>query len=809
MYDGSHSGDAGNQAEASEWHWASAIALDDAVLTSPVVVEGRVYVVDQMGAAYAIDPEAGEVLWRTTPADVSAGGANTSSPCVLDGVLAYGTTAGYFCLLRCADGQLVRSVDLGQPILGAVTVADQHFFLQTLDGVIHCFDGRGREAWSYDPYDSAPTDPGSRNKLQYSGVAVAVRGDRLVAAAGFDLVCLRWTADGVEHLWTLRRPLGDTYVPAGISLDDRWLYVSLPGKDGLGGVARVELASGQMSKAKDSIDQQWAVLDAPAHRDGSLYFCRHAFGLSSVVFEPSPAVQWALSDDDPKSAQPANGAPALLGDEAFFATRDGALAVASLDSAHGSGELRFKIPTPNRAVVTSSLAISSGAVYFGDDDGLLHIFRTGPGPEHPAVPPMPRKPIRLEVTEPAGDRLKAWPSTFGGPSNSSFVDDPSIRPPFRLRWATKCGGQFKQSVCATEQDVIFVTLDGLVECREQMTGRIRWRRFLPGQAWCRSGVLLADKRVYVPRMFSLRYPKSQGADSYLYCLSEETGEVQWQQPIGIGDRLRASPVYCQGVIAFGSLYPSAGSPANGGDGTEERAEGQVIDAWDAHSGERLWQLTLSTSGQFLNGPAGCASETEMYFTAGGEGRNDRGETVAVEPRTGKVLWQSPHFASQTGVPSYRDGRLYLPGTYRQPLVCLDSATGQQLWLNRTPEARWHVDAVALGPDFFSVNNKYRGGAWRWDLATGQPLTREGEPLQLWGPAHGCGAIVLTAAGHALSATIGGLCLTDVESGSLVWNTPGFASYTCPHPIAASGRIFYAPQTTGMLFCFEPVAGQVP
>ena len=51
-----------------------------------------------------------------------------------------------------------------------------------------------------------------------------------------------------------------------------------------------------------------------------------------------------------------------------------------------------------------------------------------------------------------------------------------------------------QDISATEsgeEDVVYVTLGGLVVCREQMTGRIRWRRHLPGQAWCRSALLVA------------------------------------------------------------------------------------------------------------------------------------------------------------------------------------------------------------------------------------------------------------------------------------------------------------------------------
>ena len=233
--------------------------------------------------------------------------------------------------------------------------------------------------------------------------------------------------------------------------------------------------------------------------------------------------------------------------------------------------------------------------------------------------------------------------------------------------------------------------------------------------------------------------------------------------------------------------------------------GQAVDAWDAETGEHRWRVRIESEGKFLSGPAGCASDDAFYYSGGGEGIRGDGETVAIVPESGRVLWRSSQFASQTGTPSFRDGRLYLPGTYRRPIACLNAETGKTIWTNDRSVDRWHVDVIALGPDYFSVNNKYRGGAWKWDLLSGEPLERDGDPLQLWGPAHGCGAIVLTASGYALSATIGGLCMTDVNTGELAWNTPGFASYTCPHPVAASSRIFYAPQTSGMLFCFEPTA----
>lgn len=199
-----------------------------------------------------------------------------------------------------------------------------------------------------------------------------------------------------------------------------------------------------------------------------------------------------------------------------------------------------------------------------------------------------------------------------------------------------------------------MTLSGLVVCREQQTGRLRWRRKLPNQAWCRSALLCADGKVFVPRMFSLRYPKVQGQGNALYCLDGETGDILWEQPIGIGDRLRASPVFADGVVAFGSFYREEDLPRANRD---SEVAGQAGEGWDAATGRRLWRVGFRSTGQCLNGPAGCAGDSVMFFAGGGESPRATGETMAISPQTGKILWRtSEAFASQTGTPSFQDGR---------------------------------------------------------------------------------------------------------------------------------------------------------
>ena len=116
MRDAAHTADARDEQLSLPLHLAARVPLDDAVLTSPAVVGGRAYVVDQMGAAYCVDPDVGAIVWKTRPPGAHATGGNTSSPCVVDGKLAYGTTAGNFYLLDAKNGEVLRSIDFNQPI---------------------------------------------------------------------------------------------------------------------------------------------------------------------------------------------------------------------------------------------------------------------------------------------------------------------------------------------------------------------------------------------------------------------------------------------------------------------------------------------------------------------------------------------------------------------------------------------------------------------------------------------------------------------------------------------------------------------
>src|SRR5204863_3684041 len=121
------------------------VRLDDAVMTSPAVVGGRAYVVDQMGTAYAIDLESGKVVWKSSPDGAQAMGSNTSSPCVVQGRVCFGTTAGAFHILDAKDGKVVKTLRIGFPIVSAPTYANEAVHFQALDAVLRCHDLDGNE----------------------------------------------------------------------------------------------------------------------------------------------------------------------------------------------------------------------------------------------------------------------------------------------------------------------------------------------------------------------------------------------------------------------------------------------------------------------------------------------------------------------------------------------------------------------------------------------------------------------------------------------------------------------------------------
>jgi outer membrane protein assembly factor BamB len=174
-----------------------------------------------MGTGYCIDAKENRVVWRAAPEGAAAMGFNTSSPCVAGGRMAFGTTAGKLHILDIRDGSVVRTLDIGSPIVSAVTSANDSLYFQALDAVLRCHDLDGRQRWTWDHYaryrepaeiakaaQPARGHPGSYERPHYGGGDVAISGKRIVTSFGWDLVCLEDADSEARLAWCHRAPNG-------------------------------------------------------------------------------------------------------------------------------------------------------------------------------------------------------------------------------------------------------------------------------------------------------------------------------------------------------------------------------------------------------------------------------------------------------------------------------------------------------------------------------------------------------------------------------------------------------------------------
>ena len=785
-----HTGDAADEVLRLPLGLVAQVKLDDAILTAPAVVAGRAYVVDQMGTAYCIDPRGGRVVWKTSPDGKNALGSNTSSPCLVRGRVYYGTTAGTFHILDARDGKVLRTLEVGAPIVSSPTFAKDSIYFQALDATLRCLDLHGDERWTWDHYarykeppevtkskERERGHPGSYDRPHYGGGDVAVAGNRVVTSFGWDIVCVEDAGKHAELVWCNRAPTGrDGSSPMASSISGEWVYNAGMGADGYLALTRLSLRDGQVARDKGPrlTANPW---NTPAVRGSVVAVRDSSYGKTGIVLFDCAARKTVASWRDDTEATPLASSPALTKNHLVATTLRGELIVLDLNSRPTARPFRFR--TPHGKGIGSSPVVADGHIYFGCDDGYFYVL--GPGA---ALNPTANE--KLVIHEPrskvqsATGRASTWPSTCGNAGNTCFVDDPQLKPPLRVRWAVRGFGHFLTPCVTTEEDVITVTFAGVITCQEQATGRLRWRRPLPGPEWGTSaGLLVHEGRLFVPRP---TYGSMEGA---FHCLDLRDGRTLWSADIG-GRYIweRAAPMAAGGKVAFG--FARKGAPA-----------ATILQAWDAATGKPAWQVELNVAGNRSGSIGGCTDGKVMYFTAGAgewqwkqEGDKQRGEAIALEARTGKVLWRTnERFGSS--YPVLAGDRLLLND---QGLHCVSATDAALLWKRPAPG----YTRFSVGADFLVMRGYGGHGAKvRLDDGKDYPNCRE-----LGGDTHGCSPVALTPE-YSFAITVGGLNVRDVKTGTLLWRSPGFAPRGCVNPALANGRVFWPSAASGMIYCWEP------
>ena len=307
---------------------------------------------------------------------------------------------------------------------------------------------------------------------------------------------------------------------------------------------------------------------------------------------------------------------------------------------------------------------------------------------------------------------------------------------------------------------------------------------MPGpESWTGAGLLADAGRLFVARPI---YGRPEGV---LHCLDVRTGRILWSAEIG-GRAIweRSSPVAAGELVAFGSTRPNKNGPP-----------GAMIKAWYAPTGKPAWQVDLNVHSNRVGDIAGCTDGKVMYFTAGvgdyklEKGEKKGGEAVAIEAKSGKVLWRSTDPFGSTS-PVLVGDRLLL-NEYCGDLTCVSAADGKPLWKRKTGG----YDRFSVGADFL-VMRGYGGHGIKVRLEDGKDYPGCQE---LGGETHACGAVALTPA-CSFAITLAGLNVRDVQTGKLLWHSPGFAPRACVNPALANGRVFWTSAASGVIYCWEPV-----
>ena len=214
----------------------------------------------------------------------------------------------------------------------------------------------------------------------------------------------------------------------------------------------------------------------------------------------------------------------LTKDHLLVTTLRGELIAVDIHAKPGAKPFRFRTPTGKG--IGAAPVVADGQVYFGGDDGYFYVLG-GDGKREPVRDATGAIHQPRSKAPAAAGKAITWPSTCGNAGNTSFVNDLDLKPPLRVRWATRGFGHFLAPCIATENDLISVTFGGIITCQEQSTGRLRWRRQMPGLEWGTASGLHC--RPAWPCMFLVRLWAHGG-----HFLSDlRDGQSLWL-PLGIG-----------------------------------------------------------------------------------------------------------------------------------------------------------------------------------------------------------------------------------------------------------------------------------
>jgi len=816
---------------------SAAIPVTDGIFASPVVGDGSVYLIDGSGVVFAIDAKTFQIRWKFQTTGGLGNCNNVAAPAIVGDFLHVGTTAGYYYVLNCKTGVVVKKIDCQEPIFSAPVVGMDRVYFATLGARVYAVEPNGDVAWTWDFVKEVVEFDGNR----WSGEAwLADRGDRVTWRDHFvcsrDICLIGKTVvmpaggrtvflDDAGAMPKLRKVAvipsyaGSEY-PAtfGQSADEFGnVYVQWHRRDNSGRVEILNLADddkvqtnfvqgsetmihlpGLMSFASVSVRGRDVYRVRPEQGMG---LCRHKIG------EESTKVLCEVGSVCP---------PVVTQEHVVYGGLDGKLYVVPLDGGRAT-TLRTGFGVP----ITAPVAVANGRIYAGCEDGYLYVY----GQNGNAA--LPTKDLQIaKIRSPLAGPLAAsrydWYTNYGDFGGTN-ANDQGLRPPLRMRWARRLEGTVKHLPVCGGGRLYTHTAEGQVIAVEQDTGRLLWRRYWPDVYLSFTSPLYMKGKLLVPQAGIKR--------SLMRCLDAATGELLWEAPFtGSPSWSRQFPPVVHGNVA---IYAS-GSGEYAAQGTEkpftfkgkpaERPDGREVMswiyandnpyypkdhhprlwAWDLDTGKIVWEKDFVDYGRGGNDCGICILDGKLFYSTffgyaaskrqrRGLPANNNGLTACLDPETGKVEWLTTDFyLTSKCTLSARDGRLYIGGYNRaiedtndRFVWCLDAKDGSLIWKSDAVTSALNV--VTVGEQFI-FSNALRGKGNVFDRDSGKVVSSIGHN-------YACCRFTLSEP-YVLGANMDMIDLSS--NGKLVSTGPAIDSRECLGAVVSNGRIFYTSQASGFM-----------
>ena len=813
----------------------AAVPLTDAIFTSPVVADGRVFVIDGSGVVFAIDTTTLKVVWRFATRGGLGNCNNVASPAIVGKYLHVGTMAGYYYVLDRDSGTVVKEIDCHEPVFSAAAVGTGRVYFATLGARVYALEPNGDIAWTWDFVKEVVQFDGNRwsgadwlahrkDRVTWRDHFVCSRdiclvGKTVVIPAGGRTVLLDDAGDKprLHAVGEIPKHAGSEY-PAtfGQSADEAGnVYVQWHRRDNTGRVEILRMDGDKVQmdfiKGTDTSIRLPGLLSfAPVSiRGKDVYRVRpeYGFGLCRhTVGEEKCEVLCAAGSIC---------SPVLTRDHAVYGGLDGKLYIVPLA---GGGVSSFA--TAFGDPITAPLAVADRRIYVPCEDGYLYVL----GPDGKA--PLPKKDLQLwKIRSPLTGPLAAakynWYTNYGDFSGTN-ANDQDLKPPLRMRWARRLEGTVKHIPVCGGGRLYTHTAEGQIIAVEQDTGRLLWRRYWPDVYLSFTSPLYIDGKLLVPQAGLKR--------SLVRCLDASTGKLLWESPFtGSPSWSRQFPPLVHGrvvIYASGSgqyTYQGTEKPFTFG-GTPVPADGREIMswiysndnpyyprdhhpriwAWDLDTGKVIWEKDFSDYGRGGNDCGICLLDGKLYYStffgyaaskrkARGLPVENSGLTACLEPDTGKVVWlTTKYYVTSKCTLSARDGRIYVGGfnpaseaTKDRFVWCLDAADGSLVWKSDPVTSALNVVTVGKQSVFASA---LRGRANLFDRQTGKVINSLGHN-------YACCRFTVSEP-YALGANMDMMDLSN--NGKLVSSGPAVDSRECLGAIVSNGRIFYTSQASGFV-----------